>query len=259
MKFLNGQIMVGFRNDKRLKNEQILSENEFPLKNIFYDKNHTYTVVDLSNNNDKGRYVKALSDFILDKYEEKILKQIIQKNYPEIPKTNVHEIIKLNKTTDKTERKSVVENILKRYFKENDCANVEGIVNFRLNDYKAILGGVAGELVDVYYLNREYEDFIELIRFFLSIQEERAELVYVVVNNDRMYDVLDENGKNITKEIIQDLVPESELKNVSYDDLLISMMISVAPKKIVVKNQENIKNKQLFITLEKAFLNVSYV
>ena len=70
--------------------------------------------------------------------------------------------------------------------------------------------------------------------------------------------LLDESGKNITKEIIRDLVPESELKNISYDDLLISMMISVAPKKIIVKNKENIKNKQLFKTLEKAFLNVSY-
>ena len=71
--------MVGFRNDKRLKNEQILSENEFPVTNIFYDKNHTYTVVDLSNNKDEGRYVRALSDFIIDKYESKILKRIILK------------------------------------------------------------------------------------------------------------------------------------------------------------------------------------
>ena len=51
----------------------------------------------------------------------------------------ISEIIKLKSDEDLKIRKTVLENILKSYFLENDRGNVEGIVNFRLNEYKKIL------------------------------------------------------------------------------------------------------------------------
>ncbi len=250
--------MVGFRNDNALKRERIISEREFPVRSIFYDKNHTYTVVDLSDYNEFERYIKALTDFIINKYEAKILKRIINKNYPEIPNIMMGEIIKLKDEESPNERKKVVEEILRGYFSENDSAIIEGIVNFRLHKYKKLLNATAENLVDIYYLNREYEDFIELLRYFISVQSSRAELIYIIVNEDSMYTVLDDKKCDITKEVLSELVPSEEVKNVAFDDLLISILISVAPKKIIVKNKKMIKNKQLFETIEKVFEDVKY-
>lgn len=250
--------MVAFRNDKALKHEKIISEREFPVRNIFYDKTHIYTVVDLSNNDEFLRYIKALSSFIIDKYEAKILKRIINKNYPEIHNVTVAEIIKLKNEDGRCEREKIVENILKGYFLENKSGNVEGIVNFRLNAYKKNLNDMAEKLVDTYYLNREYDDFVELLRYFISVQSTRAELVYILVNDESMYTVLDESRNDITKQILAELVQPNEIKYATYDDLLISMLISIAPKKIVIKNREKIKNTQLFETVEKVFEKVEY-
>ena len=250
--------MVAFRNDKTLEREKIISKREFPVKNIFCDKNHIYAIMDLSNSCEFLRYIKALAAFIIEKYETKILKRIINKNYPEIPNVTVREIIKLNKDETIRERKRVVEEILKGYFLENNSANVEGIVNFRLARYKKILNEMAEKLVDNYYLNREYDDFIQLLRYFISVQSVRANIIYILVNDNSMYSILDENMCDVTNEILLELVPKDEVENISFDDLLISMLISIAPKKIVVQNKEKIQNKQLFETIEKVFENIIY-
>lgn len=250
--------MVGFKNDKSFRLSKIISEREFPFTNIFYDKTHVYTVMDFDNNNDFLRYIKALSDFVIDKYEKKLLKHIINKKYPDIPNAVVSQIIKTEYDDSSQERRRVVENILKRYFLENKIGNIEGIVTFRLNEYKNKLCDLAEKIVDDYYLNREYDDFVDLLKYFISVQSARAEIIYIVVNDEEMYSVLDEKKHDITKEVISDLVPQNEIKYVTYDDLLISMLISIAPKKIVVNNKEKIKNMQLFETVEKVFEKVEY-
>jgi len=250
--------MVGFKNDKETGRAKIVSEREFQFTNIFYDKTHIYTVIDLSDNDAFLRYIKALSDFIIEKYEKKILKRIIKTNHPEMANISISEIIKLKDNDGKTERKKVVEDILKSYFLENESGNIEGIVTFRLDEYKKILVKLADELIEKYQLNKEYREFVELLRYFVSIQNHRAEIVYIVVNDEEMYTVLDEKKHDITGKVIKDLVPQNEIKYVGYDDLLISVLISIAPKKIVINNKEKIKNMQLFETVEKVFEKVEY-
>ena len=251
--------MVGFRNDKALKSERVISEREFPVVKIFYDDNHTYAVMDTSNKVVFEKYIRVLSRYIIDKYETKILKRIIIKNYPEIPHAIVNEILKLKENENIGERRAVVEDILREYFTENNQGNVEGIVNFRLYEYKKILNSMAENMVDLYYLNREYDDFVELLRYFISVQTSRPELIFITVNKYGMYNVLDENREDITKQAVAELVPPEEAENIAFDDLLISMLISLAPEKIIVENEENIKNHQLFETIEKVFEKVIYV
>ena len=250
--------MVGFKNDKSLKRAKIISEQEFPFANIFYDKTHVYTVVDVKDDGDFLRYIAALSEFIIDKYESKILKRIINKKYPDIPNAIVFRIIQSKCDDNLEERRKVVENILKGYFLENKSGNIEGIVTFRFDEYKNKLCDLADKIVDEYYLSREYDDFVDLLKYFISVQNSRAEIVYIVVNDEEMYSVLDEKKHDITKEVISDLVPQNEIKYVTYDDLLISMLISIAPKKIIVNNKDKIKNIQLFETVEKVFEKVEY-
>lgn len=249
--------MVGFKNDKALKREKIISKREYPVTNIFYDAHHTYAVLDVKDRRDYIRYIKALSNYIIDKYESKILKRMIKKHYPDIPSVTIAEIVKSN-DDKKEERLKIVENILKSYFLENSKGSIEGIVNFRLNEYKQRLNETAENLVETYYLNREYEDFIKLLRYFISVQNSRPELIYIIVNIDGTYIILNKNGKDITKETVSEIVSPKDINDIANDDLLISMLISLAPEEIIVENKENIKNKQLFETIEKVFLNVEY-
>ncbi len=256
---MNNLIRVSFRNDKALASQNVVSRREFPIKTVFYDNNHTYAVVDLKKPEDFDKYIKALANYIINKYESKILKRIIQKNHPDIPHYTVNEIVKTKDEVDYNERVEVVENILKGYFKENKNCNVEGIVNFRFYEYKKVLNALSEDLVDIYYLNREYDDFIELLRYFISVQDSRPELIYLVVNRYGMYTILNEKRQDITNRCLSEFLRPEDIRNECFDDLLISIVITLAPKKILVENREYIKNKQLFETLEKVFEKVEYI
>ncbi len=255
---MNNLIRVCFRKDKALASQKIVSEREFPIKTVFCDDTHTYAVIDLAEPHEYDKYIKALANYIVRKYESKILKRIIQKNFPEIPHYTVNEIVKTKDEIDYHERVEVVEKILKGYFKENKNCNVEGIVNFRFYEYEKILYTMSEDLVDIYYLNREYEDFIELLRYFISVQDQRPDCVNLIVNRYGMYTIMDEEGKDITNRCLMEFLSPEDIRNDGYDDLLISILITLAPRKIVIKNKENIKNKQLFETIDKVFERVEY-
>ncbi len=255
---MNNLIRVSFRNDKALASQKIVSQREFPIKAVFCDDKHTYTLVDYSNPDKFDAYIKALAAYILSKYESKILKRIITKNYPEIPYFTVNEILKTKDDVDYHERVEVVENILKDYFRENKNGNIEGIVNFRFYKYEKILNALSEDLVDIYYLNREYEDFIELLRYFISVQDARPQIIYLIVNKYGMYTILNEKRQDITNRCLAEFFSPEDVRRDGYDDLLISILITLAPEKIVVENKENIKNKQLFETIEKVFEKVLY-
>ncbi len=255
---MNSLIKLSFRNDKTLLNERIVSTRKFPVKTLICDKTRTYATVDLSDEKVFDDYIRNLSLYIIKKYENKILKRIIKKNYPEIPNFAISEIIDIKKDTDSKPRISLVEKILKTYFRDHKEGNVEGIVRFRFFEYKKLLRNLADELVDIYYLNREYEDFIELLKYFVSVQDSRPELVYIRVLSNGTYQIFDKNKNDITKKCLYEFSTADDMNDVSFDDLLISILITLAPEKMIVENSENIKNVQLFETIERVFENVVY-
>ena len=70
---MNNLIRVCFRKDKALASQKIVSEREFPIKTVFCDDAHTYAVIDLSEPHEYDKYIKALADYIVRKYESKIV------------------------------------------------------------------------------------------------------------------------------------------------------------------------------------------
>lgn len=255
---MNSLIRLSFRNDKTILNERIVSVQNFPVKTLICDKERMYATIDLGDEKIFDEYIKNLSLYIIKKYENKILKRIIKKNYPEMPAFAISELIELKKDTDVTPRLKTVEKILKSYFCDHREGNVEGIVRFRFFEYKKMLRNLADELVDIYYLNREYEDFVELLRYFVSVQNVRPELVCIKVLSNGRYVILDKDGEDITIKCIQEFASAEDINDVSLDDLLISILITLAPEKIIIENGENIKNIQLFETIENVFEKVEY-
>ena len=105
-------------------------------------------------------------------------------------------------------------------------------------------------------IEQEYNDFINLLKYFVNIQTSRPKLVHVIVLSSGSYELVSEEKENITKKAMSDFVDIDDLPdNINYDDLLISMLITLAPKSVVVHNAKLIKNKELFKTIDLVFDN----
>ncbi len=68
-------------------------------------------------------------------------------------------------------RRNVIVRKLMDYFENTDSLILDGFVNFRLKDYMKDLEEIVDKAVDDFLMEREYKEFIRLLRYFVDIQE----------------------------------------------------------------------------------------
>lgn len=207
----------------------------------------------------------ALADYIIKKYEEKLIIRTISSNYCYFNSVEKKEILALAKKIIKSDDKNLLSSLfhirrhnlivkkLLDYFDNSNSIILDGFVNFRLKDYVKDLEEVVDKAVDDYLMVREYNEFIRLLRYFVDIQNPKFNLIHVVTSFDNKYILLDETRREITNECIREFVNEISMGEINYDDLLVSSLITLAPRKIVLHGTRHFKNKELLETIKNVF------
>ena len=207
----------------------------------------------------------ALADYIIRQYEEKLIMRIINSNFCYFNAVEKKEILQralsIIRNEDKTfinslfqiRRRNVIVRRLMDYFDNSNSIILDGFVNFRLKDYIRNLEEIVDKAVDDFLMDREYREFIRLLRYFVEIQEPKIDTVHVIVNYDNKYTLLDGSKREITNECIQEYVNEITEGEINYDDLLVSSLITFAPRKVVIHSMGHSGNKELMETIKNVF------
>ncbi len=207
----------------------------------------------------------ALADYIIRQYEERLLVRIINSNFCYFNAVERKEILdralNIIRNDDKTfinslfqiRRRNVIVRRLMDYFDNSNNIILDGFVNFRLKEYIKDLEEVADKAVDDFLMDREYKEFIRLLRYFVDVQEPKIDTVHVIVGYDNHYTLLDGSKNEITNECIQEYVNEISEGEINYDDLLVSSLITFAPRKIVIHSTGQFRNKELMETIKNVF------
>jgi putative sporulation protein YtxC len=208
----------------------------------------------------------ALADYIMRNYEEKLLARIINNNYCYFNASERKDILQKATSIIKNEDKSILNSLYKikrrnlivrsllDYFDNSNNIILDGFVNFRLKEYIKDLEEIADKAVDDFMTDREYREFIRLLRYFVDIQEPKLETVHIIVGSDNKYTLLDDCKREITNECIQEYVNEISQGEINQDDLLVSSLITFAPKKVIIHCKGQFKNKELMDTIKNVFL-----
>lgn len=88
--------------------------------------------------------------------------------------------------------------------------------------------------VDEFVIEKEYNEFIELLRYFVEIQEPRIGLVNVLQETDGSFQIMDSNENIIKNEYLEGYLVDMFDGEVEYEDLLVSALINIAPEKILL-------------------------
>jgi putative sporulation protein YtxC len=207
-----------------------------------------------------------LYQIIVDNFEIDILNRVIKENYYYFKPDEIQKII--NKCLDVLKgynvtssdyynlylnRKNRIVNKILEYIIENTDIVLEGFLRFRLKELNGDLEDIVDKVVEEYLIEREYDEFIKLLKYFVEIQESRIEVVNIVIEDNGMYCMYDSNYNEITDELIRDLAGEVLTGEVSYDDLLVSSLITLAPRHIIIHNLPNIRNKEIIDTVKSVF------
>lgn len=153
-------------------------------------------------------------------------------------------------------RKNIIMDKISRCIEENKEINISGFLTFRTKELKQDLECIVDKVIEEYMVDKEYNEFIKLLKYFVEIQESKVDEVNILIEENGDYFLKDEYGN--------DLVGNMELPSVNFDlaenkeELIISTMITSAPKKVIIHCAHNCKNKELLETISKVFVDKVY-
>ena len=177
---------------------------------------------------------KAIVEIIAYNLKNNFIKKTVKEDYDYFdPDEQIKIIRKVKKQFDKKIlQKEKIFYRIREFLEHNKIINIDGFIQFRLKEYTAELEELIERVVDEYLIEKEYMDFIKLLKYFVEIQEPKKEIVHVIMKN-KGFDLLDENLKHIKHDFLKDFKDEILNNEIGKDDLLISVLISIAPKKLL--------------------------
>ena len=200
----------------------------------------------------RGQVAAALSEVVMDHLEEEIAKRVIRDGYNHFPRDEysillasvaeeLHSEGKGYGLVDRSARKLFVAERLREYLESNDEVNLEGFVRFRLKEYASEIEEAVDRAMDSYMMEKEYGEFIRLLRYFVETQEPRADEVNVIVSADGQFWLADSNGEKVKSNHLDELVIEMVDGDIEYEDVLMSNLITMAPKTVVIHQPEDVE------------------
>ncbi len=137
---------------------------------------------------------------------------------------------------------------------ENNEVNIKGFLTFRMKEIAHDLESIIDKIVEKFMIEKEYNEFIKLLKYFVDVQESKIDQVNIMIDKNGDYLVKDELGNDILNNLINELYDSRINSKVSSEDLIISGLITSAPKKIVIHCVENSRNKELIETIKNVFV-----
>ena len=205
----------------------------------------------------KQYVAKIISDLVVGKWEEKLVSRIIKNNYHYF--TNEEKNIILEKTLEmlrldnSIQRKNKILFKVIDYLENNDDLIIDGFIKFRLKEYLSDLEDVVDRAVEDFLMEKEYNEFIRLLRYFVDIQDPRAELVHVLLKPSGLFTLYDGNQNVISNEYLEGLIFDLPTSEINYEDLLIRALITIAPRQIILHTVKCYQTKNVINTIQNVF------
>lgn len=196
---------------------------------------------------------------ILDIYEDKLIKKILKKEYFYFNSTEINDILDKyqNDIISDMQTFETKENILfcvfKNYLENNNKLYLSGFITFRLKDYICELEKNVDEAVNSYLIDKEYVEFIELLKLYVNSEECKIDLVHLIYEKDNIQ-LLDKNKNNIDIDI--NLSNTKYLSDISFSssDMVLSTLLELLPRRIYIHLKNEIQD-DFIKTLEQIFEN----
>lgn len=146
--------------------------------------------------------------------------------------------------------KLIIKNKFREVLERSSTINLNGFINFRLKFIKLYAVQVVERCIDSYLMKKEYLDFISIIKLISDKDEKENELVNIMYNNNKLQ-VYDKNMQKLTFITNAEFSSELGEKAALYDEVIINILLSVSPRKIIVHEAKiDKKNKEATNTID---------
>jgi len=137
--------------------------------------------------------------------------------------------------------------------KESRQININGYITFRMKELVEDFESIVDNVVEKYMVEKEYSEFIKLLKYFVEIQEVKIDEVNLVIEKDGNYSILDKEGIDIYSRLLKEMSITKPSHTANKEDILISGLITNSPGKIKIHHMENCQNMQFLDTIKNVF------
>jgi putative sporulation protein YtxC len=193
----------------------------------------------------------ALAEYAVEVLEEERVQQMIKQDFGYSLQPQIHAVYRychhflfmdeeknLRDELKIVARKCKIFKKVYEYLEEEREFNLDGFLRFRLQEYTEELAEVIEYAIDEYIVDKEYQEFIQLLRYFISKQEAKLPFLHVFHIKDRQFLLFDEEGENISDKDVESYLEQWSIHSVSYEDIIVSTLITIAPKRLILHTDE---------------------
>lgn len=231
------------------------SENEFRLyKNV---------IVHYSGNDESlfcSKLSSILSFLVIDELEEDLLKHLILQNYFYFDSVERNKILVL--CSDIMEdgflnffdkKFELLYDAFYEYLSCHKTILLTGFINFRIKNYFSFLDNVINDAVNHFVVEKEYLEFISLLKLYINSQNYGCEMVHLIFSPSESI-LLDENKNLIV--VNDDIFKAKYLSDITFssNDYILNSLLTILPKIIYVHLVDNYMD-EFINTLQLVFEN----
>lgn len=138
---------------------------------------------------------------------------------------------------------------------ENSEINVNGFLTFRKKQFLELLDSIVDKVIEKYMAEKEYNEFVKLLKYFVEIQESKIEEINIIIDSDGNYYIQDKDRNDIFDSMMKELSESKHTGCIGMEDIIISGLITNCPDKIIIHSVENCRNKEFIDTIKNVFGN----
>jgi len=208
----------------------------------------------------------VLADWIVREDEERLIRTIIARDFDYKKDADIRAILSYclpaqqGHTADEStepmafRRKQIIAEAVYSFLQEHTDLNVQGFMNFRLQPYLEELHEMVEYAIDEFLMDQQYQEFISLLKYFVYIQEAKIPAAHLLhkggndflLLNDRMEPIdTSQNDATLTVEMLE--------KDINFEDVIVSTLISVSPQQIFIHTRD--PEVQVIKTITQIFEN----
>ena len=187
-----------------------------------------------------GFLSELIAEVVLEFYEEKLLKQMLNYNYFYFDEyerlcicENCFNIMENEEEMEIKNREEIIQNAVFSYVEENKSMILDGFVYFRLKEYFSYLDNVIDTAVNQFIIEKEYNEFINLLRIYVDSKKTECELLHLIYINGES--ILLDNNKNIVS-VSDNIFNAKYLSDISFssNDFALNTLLTLLPAKIEI-------------------------
>lgn len=254
----NKDIYLSLNKQDEISVKKLLTNHKLDKE---YTYNKDYIEVILKNNNEDKLHNEQITDeivdLIIDIMENKLIRKYVIKKYSTQSSEEIQNIymcaLNIFKERYFVIKKSLAEKI-DDYILNDDYINIEGFVKFRMKEFNNYISTIVDLAWEEYFIQKDQEEFINVLKYFVNIQQEKLDLLRIHIKEDNSFILYDKNGNEIDSINDEDIMNMIIKENLNYEDFLMSNLLTLCPSKIeIIDSLNNNSSKEIIEIIKSIF------